>query len=126
VKRILVIEDEPSIVDNIIYALQTEGFEAVSAGTGQEAWEILRDPDIALVVLDIGLPDTNGFDLLHDIRIKSAIPVIILTARSSEIDRIVGLEMGADDYVVKPFVRWHSRCVSSSPARQANPVWRVL
>jgi two-component system catabolic regulation response regulator CreB len=103
VKRILVIEDEPSIVDNITYALQTEGFEAVSAGTGQEACEILRDSDVSLVVLDIGLPDTNGFDLLRDIRKKSAVPVIILTSRSSEIDRIVGLEIGADDYVVKPF-----------------------
>lgn len=102
-KRILVIEDEPSIVDNITYALKTEGFEPVSCGTGKDAIEILNSDNISLVILDIGLPDITGFELLPEIRKKSNVPVIILTARSAEVDRIVGLEIGADDYIVKPF-----------------------
>ena len=102
-KRILVIEDEPSILDNITYALQTEGFEPICCGTGKDAIQILKQNDIALIILDIGLPDITGFDLLHEIRKKSSTPVIIVTARSDEIDRIVGLEIGADDYIVKPF-----------------------
>jgi len=102
-KKILVIEDEPSILDNILYALQTEGFESLSAGTGQEGREILQNADVSLVVLDIGLPDVSGFDLLREIRSRSTVPVIMLTARSSEIDKVVGLELGADDYMVKPF-----------------------
>lgn len=102
-KKILVVEDEPSILDNITYALHTEGFESLCCGTGKEAIQILSKEDISLIILDIGLPDVNGFDLLRDIRKKFFIPVIIVTARSDDIDRIVGLEIGADDYVVKPF-----------------------
>ena len=102
-KKILVVEDEPSILDNITYALHTEGFESLCCGTGKEAIQILSKDDILLIILDIGLPDVNGFDLLRDIRKKFSIPVIIVTARSDDIDRIVGLEIGADDYVVKPF-----------------------
>lgn len=103
-KRILVIEDEPSIVDAISYALQTENFIPLCAATGQQAIEHLSgNHDIALAILDVGLPDTNGFDLLKRIRILSNLPVIFLTARSGEIDRVVGLELGADDYLAKPF-----------------------
>jgi two-component system, OmpR family, catabolic regulation response regulator CreB len=103
VRKILIIEDEPSIADNIIYALRTEGFEPCYAGTGSDALELLRSENIALSILDIGLPDINGFELLKEIRVFSSVPVIILTARSDEVDRIVGLEIGADDYVTKPF-----------------------
>ncbi len=102
-KRILIVEDEPSISDNIVYALQTEGFEPVCCGTGKDASNILKENDISLVILDLGLPDINGFDLLREIRTRSSVPVIVLTARSDEVDRIVGLEIGADDYIVKPF-----------------------
>ena len=102
-KKILVVEDEPSILDNITYALQTEGFEPLCCGTGKDAREFLDKENISLIILDIGLPDVNGFDLLRDIRKKTSIPVIVVTARSDEIDRIVGLEIGADDYVTKPF-----------------------
>lgn len=102
-KRILVIEDEPSILDNITYALRTEGFEPVCCSAGKDAIQILKENDISLIILDIGLPDITGFELLNEIRKKSTTPVIIVTARSDEIDRIVGLEIGADDYVVKPF-----------------------
>lgn len=101
--RILVVEDEPAIADNISYALSTEGFEVDWCTTGEEAKTLLAEGDLSLVVLDIGLPDCNGFDLCRAIRKTSRIPVIFLTARADEVDRVVGLEIGADDYVVKPF-----------------------
>ena len=100
--KILVVEDEPSIADNIAYALTTEGFTPVRCATGEEARRGLAAGDIALVILDLGLPDVGGFDLLREIRKSSAVPLIVETARAEEVDRIVGLEMGADDYVVKP------------------------
>ena len=100
---ILVVEDEPAIVDNITYALETEGLEVVSSSTGQGALELLEQKSVDLIVLDVGLPDMNGFDLCKEIRKSSAVPVIFLTARSEEVDRVLGLEIGGDDYVVKPF-----------------------
>jgi two-component system catabolic regulation response regulator CreB len=102
-RRILVVEDEPAIADTITYALRTEGFEVDWRTTGAEALEALEKQGAALVVLDVGLPDQNGFDVCRAIRRTSQVPIIFLTARSSEIDRIVGLEMGGDDYVPKPF-----------------------
>lgn len=102
-REILIIEDEPSIADNIAYALRTDGFEPVWCSTGTEGLERLRDTSPALVMLDIGLPDQSGFEVLKTIRTESEIPVIVLTARSEEIDRVLGLELGADDYVSKPF-----------------------
>jgi len=101
--RILVVEDEPGIADSVVYALGTEGFEAVWCATGGAARAELARGGAALIVLDIGLPDCNGFDLCREIRRSSAVPIIFLTARKAEVDRIVGLELGADDYVVKPF-----------------------
>lgn len=101
--RILVVEDEPSIMENILYALEAEGFSPQGCGTAATAMDACRAEPPALVVLDVGLPDASGFDLCREIRQVSAVPVIFLTARSSEIDRVVGLEIGGDDYVVKPF-----------------------
>jgi two-component system catabolic regulation response regulator CreB len=101
--RILLIEDEPSIADNVAYALKTEGMEPVCCGTGEEGLAALAAGRVDLVILDVGLPDTSGFDLCREIRKTSSVPVIFLTARADEIDRVVGLEIGADDYVVKPF-----------------------
>ncbi len=101
--RVLVVDDEQSIVDNLSYALETEGLEVLTAGTAGEATRVLDADGIDLVVLDVGLPDVNGFDLCRDIRRQSDVPILFLTARSDEVDRIVGLELGADDYVVKPF-----------------------
>ena len=102
-QKILVVEDEPAIADNIKYALSTEGFDVVWCATGEEAMTFLENNGISLIVLDVGLPDRNGFDLCRDIRKTSATPIIFLTARADEIDRVVGLEIGGDDYVVKPF-----------------------
>ena len=101
--KILIVEDEPAIADTIQYALETEGFAPLIASTGQDALELLNADDVELVILDIGLPDINGFELCKQIRRESALPVIFLTARNEEVDRVVGLEIGGDDYVVKPF-----------------------
>jgi two-component system catabolic regulation response regulator CreB len=101
--RILVVEDEPSILDNILYSLETEGFEPHGCATAGAARAALAGGAFALVVLDVGLPDTSGFELCKEVRKRSNVPVIFLTARAGEVDRIVGLEIGGDDYVVKPF-----------------------
>jgi len=102
-QKILVVEDEPAIADNITYALSTEGFDVTWCATGEEARTVLGNDGIDLVVLDIGLPDISGFELCKQIRKISGVPVVFLTARADEIDRVVGLEIGGDDYVVKPF-----------------------
>lgn len=102
-QTILIVEDEPTIADTLVYALKTEGFEPVWRTTGREALEEFAARAFALVVLDVGLPDVNGFELCKKIRAQSAVPVLFLTARADEIDRIVGLEIGGDDYVTKPF-----------------------
>jgi len=101
--RILIVEDEPAIADNIQYALETEGFQTIRHSEGGHVLSLLHDETIDLIILDIGLPDINGFELCRQIRRLYSIPVIFLTARSDEIDRVVGLEIGGDDYVVKPF-----------------------
>jgi two-component system catabolic regulation response regulator CreB len=105
-KTILIVEDELAIADSIAYALRTDGFGAHHVSFGAAALEAMRAPGPdapALVVLDVGLPDMNGFEVCRQLRQFSNAPVIFLTARSDEIDRIVGLEIGADDYVTKPF-----------------------
>ncbi len=101
---ILIVEDELAIADSIAYALRTDGFTPVHVALGALALEAMHaSPAPALVVLDVGLPDMNGFEVCRTLRQFSNVPVIFLTARSDEIDRIVGLEIGADDYVTKPF-----------------------
>jgi two-component system catabolic regulation response regulator CreB len=101
--RILIVEDEPGIADTLQYALRTDGFEPAWAATGEEALAQMRAQPPALVVLDVGLPDINGFELFKRLRELGDVPVVFLTARNDEIDRVVGLELGADDYVPKPF-----------------------
>ena len=101
--RILIVEDEPGIADTLQYALRTEGFEPVCCATGEEALASARAEPPALVILDVGLPDTSGFEVFKRLRAASDVPVVFLTARSDEIDRVVGLELGADDYINKPF-----------------------
>ncbi len=101
---ILIVEDELAIADSIAYALRTDGFTPLHVGLGQHALDAMRSqPAPSLVVLDVGLPDMNGFEVCRQLRQFCDVPVIFLTARSDEIDRIVGLEIGADDYVTKPF-----------------------
>lgn len=100
---VLIVEDETAIADTIQYALETEGITPLLAATGQEALALFASAAVDLIVLDVGLPDINGFELCKQIRRKSDVPIIFLTARSEEVDRVVGLEIGGDDYVVKPF-----------------------
>jgi two-component system catabolic regulation response regulator CreB len=100
---ILIVEDEPAIAENIKYALSTEGFQTEWHSVGKDVSEYIKNNPVDLVILDIGLPDVNGMELCKEIRKTSGVPVIFLTARSDEIDRVVGLEIGADDYMVKPF-----------------------
>lgn len=101
--RILVVEDERAIADTLLYALRTEGFEPVLCELGSQAIELIRSDEPVLVILDVGLPDLSGFEVCRRIRTFSEVPILFLTARAEEVDRIVGLEIGADDYVTKPF-----------------------
>lgn len=100
---ILIVEDEASIADTIVYALRVEGFEVTWLSLASAALDCLREKTVDLLILDVGLPDMSGFELCKAIRRFTETPVIFLTARGEEIDRVVGLEIGADDYVVKPF-----------------------
>jgi two-component system, OmpR family, response regulator RegX3 len=101
--RILLVEDEVSISEPFAKLLRREGFDAIVAGTAADALKLARDLEPDLVLLDLALPDGDGRDVCRTIRSESQIPVIMVTARGTETDRIVGLEIGADDYVVKPF-----------------------
>jgi len=101
--RILIVDDEPAILDNIQYVLEAEGLETLRLSEGLAVLPLLAEERVDLILLDIGLPDIGGLDLCREIRQAHTIPIIFLTARSAEIDRVVGLEMGADDYVPKPF-----------------------
>jgi len=103
-KVILIVEDEQAIADSIAYALRTDGFTPLHVTLGEQALNAMRArPAPLLVVLDVGLPDMSGLEVCRRLRQFSDAPVMFLTARSDEIDRIVGLEIGADDYVTKPF-----------------------
>ena len=101
--RILIVEDEPAIADTIQYALETEGFQTALVTSGRPVLSCLAEEKVDLIILDIGLPDINGLELCKKIRAAHTLPIIFLTARADEIDRVVGLEIGADDYVTKPF-----------------------
>ncbi len=98
--RLLVIEDDPSIAEPLRTGLTREGFEVHLVGTGKEA---LAAPPVDLVLLDLGLPDLDGRVVCRELRARSQVPIIVVTARGDEIDRVTLLELGADDYVVKPF-----------------------
>jgi two-component system response regulator RegX3 len=103
--RILVADDEPSVRDSVGYALSQEGFEVVLAEDGDDAESKLADgdPGFDLLILDIMMPGRSGLDLCRDVRGRSPVPIILLTAKDAEVDKVVGLEVGADDYVTKPF-----------------------
>ena len=100
---IILVEDEPGIVDTVQYVLESDGFATKWLSAGMDVLPLLASEPAHLIILDIGLPDMSGLELCKLIRQKYTIPIIFLTARKDEIDRVVGLEIGADDYVVKPF-----------------------
>lgn len=100
---ILIVDDDPEIRGLLVTYLSRNEFEAVAARDGREMWQELNRHAVDLIVLDLMLPDTDGLTLCRELRVKSSIPVLMLTARGEETDRIIGIEMGADDYLVKPF-----------------------
>ena len=102
-RTILLVEDELSITEPLAAALERDGFDTRVAGTVEEALEQARRSEPDLVLLDVMLPDGSGFDVCRELRRDSKVPIIMLTARGEEADRVIGLELGADDYVVKPF-----------------------
>ena len=102
--RILIADDEPSVRDSVGYALAQEGFEVTPAADGDEAAQLLGNGiPYDLLILDIMMPGPSGLDICRDVRSRSAVPIIVLTAKDAEVDKVVGLEVGADDYVTKPF-----------------------
>lgn len=102
-QTILIVEDEPGIADTLIYVLEQEGFKTHWVQLAGDALQALEQEQIAAVLLDIGLPDASGLETCKKIRAKWTVPILFLTARKEEIDRIIGLEIGADDYISKPF-----------------------
>ncbi len=101
--RILVVDDEPAIRDAVGYALQQEGFDVDARADGETGLEAAMEEDFDLVILDLMLPGISGSEVCRRLRAESAIPIVMLTAKSAEVDRVLGLEIGADDYVSKPF-----------------------
>ncbi len=101
--RILIVEDEPALADSVRYVLEMEGFEVAIAENGRAGLEEARQGPVNLVLLDLMLPELSGLDVCRHIRAISDVPIIVLTAKDSEADKVAGLELGADDYVTKPF-----------------------
>jgi two-component system catabolic regulation response regulator CreB len=131
-KRLIwLVEDEASIADTLIYALQTDGFEVEWFPLGQPLLARLEQTRPDFLILDVGLPDISGFELCKRVRALTDIPLMFLTARSEEIDRLIGLEIGADDYVAKPFsprevcarVRVILRRSQPPPSRYSHSPW---
>lgn len=102
-ERILVVDDEPNIVDLVTMYLEREGYRVESATDGAQALKQIQELEPALVVLDLMLPEMDGFEVCRQTRLNSDVPIIMLTARDDDVDKIVGLELGADDYLTKPF-----------------------
>ncbi len=102
-ERILVVDDEPNIVDLVTMYLEREGYRVDTAIDGAQALERIQELEPSLVVLDLMLPEVDGFEVCRQTRVHSDVPIIMLTARDDDVDKIVGLELGADDYLTKPF-----------------------
>lgn len=101
--NILVVEDEEPIADILKYTLEREGYQVQLAFDGNTALDLARTQELHLILLDVMLPERDGFDVCREVRTFSTVPIIMLTARNSEVDKVLGLELGADDYVTKPF-----------------------
>ena len=101
--NILIVDDDARIRDVVRFALEDSGFQTTEAGTGQDALELFRKTPTDLVVLDIGMPEMDGLETCKELRKTSTVPILFLTARDDEIDRILGFQLGGDDYVTKPF-----------------------
>src|SRR5947209_8396538 len=102
-RTILIVEDDRNLAETLVYNLKHEGFETGIARTGLEAIALARTQQPDLLLLDVMLPELDGFEVCRTVRASSTVPIIMLTAKDDEVDRVLGLELGADDYVVKPF-----------------------
>lgn len=102
-RTILIVDDEKPIVDILKFNLQKEGFETIEAYDGQTGLELALTKNPDLILLDVMLPEMDGFTVCKEIRVKSQVPIILLTAREEEVDKVLGLELGADDYITKPY-----------------------
>ncbi|HEX6888315.1 MAG TPA: response regulator transcription factor [Candidatus Nanopelagicales bacterium] len=132
--RILVVEDEESFSDALSFMLRKEGFAVTMAGTGPDALAAFEREQVDLILLDLMLPGMSGTDVCRTIRARSRVPIIMVTAKDSELDKVLGLELGADDYVTKPFsgrelvariravLRRNVEVVDDSPIVEAGPV----
>src|SRR6202795_4553806 len=121
-RTILVVDDEPTLRETLVDALRTEGFRVGSAARGREALAVFRAERRDLVLLDLMLPELSGIEVCRIIRAESGVPIVMLTAKDSEIDKVVGLELGADDYVTKPFsVRELSARIRAVLRRRGEP-----
>jgi DNA-binding response OmpR family regulator len=101
--RILLVDDEQSVQTLLTYPLRKDGYDVITASTGREALDRFREGQFDLVVLDVMLPEVDGFDVCRKLRATSGVPIIMLTAKAEELDKVLGLELGADDYITKPF-----------------------
>ena len=133
-KHILVVDDEKPISDIIVFILKNEGYEVTTAFDGEEAIEQYTKVEPDLVILDLMLPKMDGLEVCREIRKTSAVPIIMLTAKDSEIDKVLGLELGADDYVTKPFsnrellarIKANLRRINVAPAESTDNVKKEL
>src|SRR5213078_981615 len=130
VTTVLVVDDEPIVREVVVSYLRREGYRTLEAGDGDRARELLEAESPSLVVLDVMLPGTDGLELCRWIRGRSELPIIMLTARGEEADRIVGLELGADDYLTKPFspreLAARVRTVLRRAHQTAGPTKRIV
>ncbi|MCB0053905.1 MAG: response regulator, partial [Caldilinea sp.] len=101
--KVLVVEDEPSLIETLDYTLRRQGYDVITATDGRKALELARIQRPDLIILDIMLPGLDGFEVCRIVRQEMNVPILMLTARTEEVDKVVGLEMGADDYMTKPF-----------------------
>jgi DNA-binding response OmpR family regulator len=120
--RILLVDDEQSVVKLLTYPLRKEGYDVVAAESGQAALDRFRDGEFDLVVLDLMLPRVDGYEVCRRLRAKSAVPIIMLTAKADEFDKVLGLELGADDYITKPFSMREFRSRVKAVLRRAERV----
>jgi DNA-binding response OmpR family regulator len=118
--RILLVDDEQAVQTLLTYPLRKDGYDVVPATTGQEALERFTDGAFDLVVLDVMLPQVDGFEVCKALRARSAVPIIMLTAKTEEFDKVLGLELGADDYITKPFSMREFRSRVKAVLRRAD------
>src|SRR6059036_200403 len=118
--RILLVDDEHAVQKLLAFPLRKDGYEVVAATTGDEALDRFRDGDFDLVVLDVMLPQVDGFEVCRQLRARSSVPIIMLTAKAEEFDKVLGLELGADDYITKPFSMREFRSRVKAVLRRAD------